>query len=89
MQHAGLSQATGSGVRALRRKARRGRLRSNRRPALAANRLFEDRDPAPTLDLRSVFKGVLHDHPGVDRAALDGRVFPGGAAEAPALSGLV
>jgi len=58
-------------------------------PALAQNRLFEDRDLAPTLDIRSVFKGVLRDHIGVDRAALDSRVFPGSAAEAPALDGLV
>ncbi len=58
-------------------------------PTLADNRLFEDRDLAPTLDVRSVFKGVLRDHLGVDRAALDGRVFPGSAAEAPTLEGLV
>ena len=58
-------------------------------PTLADNRLFEDRDLAPTLDVRSVFKGVLRDHLGVDRAALDARVFPDSAAEAPALTGLV
>ncbi|RZJ02682.1 MAG: DUF1501 domain-containing protein [Brevundimonas sp.] len=58
-------------------------------PTLADNRLFEDRDLAPTLDVRSVFKGVLRDHLGVDRAALDARVFPGSAAEAPTLDGLV
>lgn len=58
-------------------------------PTLADNRLFENRDLAPTLDVRSVFKGVLRDHLGVDRAALDARVFPGSAAEAPALDGLV
>lgn len=58
-------------------------------PTLADNRLFEDRDLAPTLDVRSVFKGVLRDHLGVDRAALDGRVFPGSGAEAPTLEGLV
>ena len=58
-------------------------------PTLADNRLFEDRDLAPTLDVRSVFKGVLRDHLGVDRVALDARVFPDSAAEAPALSGLV
>jgi uncharacterized protein (DUF1501 family) len=58
-------------------------------PTLADNRLFEGRDLAPTLDVRSVFKGVLRDHLGVDRAALDGRVFPGSAAEAPTLGGLV
>ena len=58
-------------------------------PTLAENRLFEDRDLAPTLDIRSVFKGVLRDHLGLDRAALDQRVFPGSAAEAPVLDGLV
>lgn len=58
-------------------------------PTLAANRLFEDRDLAPTLDVRSVFKGVLRDHLGVDRAALDSTVFPRSADEAPTLSGLV
>lgn len=31
-------------------------------PTLADNRLFENRDLAPTLDVRSVFKGVLRDH---------------------------
>ena len=41
------------------------------------------------LDVRSVFKGVLRDHLGVDRAALDNRVFPGSAADAPTLDGLV
>ena len=50
--------------------------------------LFEGRDLAPTLDVRSVFKGLLRDHLGVDRAALDQRVFPGSAAEAPAVDGL-
>ena len=58
-------------------------------PTLADNRLFENRDLAPTLDIRSVFKGVLRDHMGLDRAALDARVFPGSAAEAPAMDGLV
>lgn len=58
-------------------------------PTLADNRLFENRDLAPTLDIRSVFKGVLRDHMGIDRAALDARVFPGSAAEAHAMEGLV
>jgi uncharacterized protein (DUF1501 family) len=58
-------------------------------PTLADNRLFEARDLTPTLDVRSVFKGVLRDHLGIDRAALDGRVFPGSAAEAPVVDGLV
>lgn len=58
-------------------------------PTLADNRLFEGRDLAPTLDVRSMFKGLLRDHIGVDRAALDARVFPDSAAEAPTLDGLV
>ncbi|MFN7128904.1 MAG: DUF1501 domain-containing protein [Brevundimonas sp.] len=58
-------------------------------PTLADNRLFEGRDLAPTLDIRSVFKGVLRDHLGLERAALDARVFPDSGAEAPALTGLV
>lgn len=58
-------------------------------PTLADNRLFENRDLAPTMDIRSVFKGVLRDHIGLDRAALDARVFPGSSAEAPVLEGLV
>jgi len=58
-------------------------------PTLAENRLFEGRDLAPTLDVRSVFKGVLRDHIGVDRAVLDTQVFPDSAREAPGVSGLV
>lgn len=58
-------------------------------PTLAEGQLFEGRDLRPTLDVRSVFKGVLRDHLGVDRAALDNRVFPGSAAEAPTMDGLV
>lgn len=57
-------------------------------PTLADGRLFEDRDLAPTLDIRSVFKGVLRDHIGVDLAALDNRVFPDSASEAPAVNAL-
>ena len=57
-------------------------------PTLAQGKLFEDRDLAPTLDVRQVFKGVLRDHLGVDRAALDTRVFPDSRA-APPLADLV
>jgi uncharacterized protein (DUF1501 family) len=38
--------------------------------------------------MRGLFKGLLGDHMGVDRAALDSRVFPGSAA-ARAVTGLV
>lgn len=57
-------------------------------PGLADNRLFENRDLAPTLDVRSVFKGLLRDHLGVDRAKLDAAVFPDSAA-IRAVDGLV
>jgi uncharacterized protein (DUF1501 family) len=57
-------------------------------PTLAQGKLYEDRDLAPTLDVRSVFKGVLADHLGLERAALDQKVFPD-SASAPALRGLV
>jgi uncharacterized protein (DUF1501 family) len=57
-------------------------------PTLQPARLFENRDLAPTLDVRQVFKGVLRDHLGVDRAELDTRVFPDSAG-ARAVDGLV
>ena len=57
-------------------------------PTLQEAKLFENRDLAPTLDIRSVFKGVLQDHLGVDRRALDSRVFPDSAGAA-AVQGLV
>jgi uncharacterized protein (DUF1501 family) len=48
-------------------------------PTLETASLFENRDTAPTMDMRGLFKGVLRDHLGVDRAALDTFVFPGSA----------
>ena len=57
-------------------------------PTLQEARLFEGRDLAPTLDIRSVFKGVLADHLGVDARALDTQVFPN-SADAKPLRGLV
>ncbi|MGA0600903.1 DUF1501 domain-containing protein [Caulobacter sp. KR2-114] len=53
-------------------------------PTLQPARLFENRDTAPTLDMRGLFKGVLSEHLGVDRRALDTLVFPDSAALAPA-----
>jgi uncharacterized protein (DUF1501 family) len=52
-------------------------------PTLAQARLFENRDTAPTLDMRALFKGVLRDHLGLDRRALDMQVFPASAQVAP------
>lgn len=57
-------------------------------PGLAQNALFENRDTAPTLDMRALFKGVLAEHMGVDRALLESKVFPDSNAAKP-LIGLV
>ena len=53
-------------------------------PTLQQARLFENRDTAPTLDMRALFKGVLAEHLGVDRRALDTAVFPDSAQVQPA-----
>ena len=45
-------------------------------PGLADKNLYEGRDLAPTLDLRTVVKGVLRDHLGVPAGALGTTVFP-------------
>jgi uncharacterized protein (DUF1501 family) len=52
-------------------------------PTLAQARLFENRDTAPTLDMRGLFKGLLVGQFGVDRRALDTTIFPDSAAVAP------
>jgi uncharacterized protein (DUF1501 family) len=57
-------------------------------PTLSRSKLFENRDTAPTLDMRGVFKGVLRDHLGIDRPKLDNLVFPESAAVAP-VDGLI
>ena len=56
-------------------------------PGLGADKLFEDRDLAPTTDLRAIAKGILRDHLGLSATAL-AQVFPGSGA-APPLGGLV
>jgi len=45
-------------------------------PGLGRGQLFEDRDLAPTTDIRSVAQEILRTHLGLDEAALSG-VFPG------------
>jgi len=57
-------------------------------PTLKSAALFENRDLAPTLDMRGLFKGVLADHLGVERTALDSTVFPDSGAVRP-VTGLV
>jgi uncharacterized protein (DUF1501 family) len=51
-------------------------------PGLGPGRLFEDRDLQPTLDLRSVAKGLLASHLGLGVAAL-GVAFPDSAVAEP------
>jgi len=57
-------------------------------PGLAPAALYQQRDLAPTLDLRAVIKGVLRDHLGVRADALEARVFPD-SGRVRALDGLV
>ena len=56
-------------------------------PGLGSGQLFEDRDLAPTTDLRSVAKGILTAHLGLSQASLSA-VFPGGEPAQP-MRGLV
>ena len=56
-------------------------------PGLAAGRLLDDRDLQPTTDLRSVAKGLLAGHFGMDRRAMQ-VVFPASDA-APPMPGLL
>jgi uncharacterized protein (DUF1501 family) len=53
-------------------------------PTLQQARLFENRDTAPTLDMRALFKGVLSEHLGIERRALDSAIFPDSAQVAAA-----
>jgi uncharacterized protein (DUF1501 family) len=57
-------------------------------PGLSARALYQERDLAPTRDLRSVLKGVLQDHLSVPARALEETVFPQSAAARP-LRGLI
>jgi uncharacterized protein (DUF1501 family) len=54
-------------------------------PGLSHSALLEGRDLRPTLDLRSVFKGVLAEHLRIDTGTLAGRVFPDSIGARPLL----
>lgn len=56
-------------------------------PGLRPGQLFENRDLAPTVDLRAVAKGILVAHLGVDSGALL-QIFPGSDGVA-AMAGLI
>jgi uncharacterized protein (DUF1501 family) len=57
-------------------------------PGLSTQALYQGRDLQPTLDLRSVFKGVLAAHLSVKESDLAKRVFPGSSSAQP-LEGLM
>jgi uncharacterized protein (DUF1501 family) len=57
-------------------------------PGLARAALLDDRDLRPTLDLRSVFKGVLDEHMHVGAKTLATRIFPDSSGARP-LQGLM
>lgn len=57
-------------------------------PGLRRSALLENRDLKPTLDLRSIFKGVLDEHMRVDATSLAKRVFPDSNGARP-LQGLI
>ncbi|WP_020181110.1 DUF1501 domain-containing protein [Methylopila sp. M107] len=52
-------------------------------PGLKDAELFENRDLAPTTDLRAILKGVLGDHLGLSETALAETVFPESEAVKP------
>ena len=57
-------------------------------PGLSARSLYQGRDLKPTLDLRSVLKGLMEEHLHVPTRALESSVFPDSSGAKP-LTGLV
>jgi len=55
-------------------------------PGIKSAALYEGRDLYPANDMSGVLKGVMRDHLGIDRTALDSRVFP---ASGSAFDGLI
>jgi uncharacterized protein (DUF1501 family) len=56
-------------------------------PGLASSALYEGRDLRPTLDVRSIMKGVLASHLGAAESGIEEHAFPGSRAVRP-LDGL-
>ncbi|MEM6928835.1 MAG: DUF1501 domain-containing protein, partial [Myxococcota bacterium] len=57
-------------------------------PGLRKSDRLDGRDLRPTLDLRALLKGLLHDHVAVSERKLHDEVFPGSSSIAP-LPGLI
>jgi uncharacterized protein (DUF1501 family) len=53
-------------------------------PGLSEGQLYEGRDLMPVTDLRSIFKGLMRDHLGIDERDLEGSIFPASASVKPA-----
>lgn len=45
-------------------------------PGLKTTQLYQQRDLAPTIDVRAILKGVLRDHLGLDESILTTTIFP-------------
>jgi uncharacterized protein (DUF1501 family) len=57
-------------------------------PGLKPSQLYQNRDLAPTTDVRALLKGVLRDHLGVSESVLTAQVFPDSIGVKP-LDGLI
>jgi uncharacterized protein (DUF1501 family) len=57
-------------------------------PGLASSSLYQGRDLAPTLDLRSIARGILANHLRVADGALENQVFPS-SSRAPPVKDLI
>ncbi len=57
-------------------------------PGLNEADLYEGRDVRPTIDVRAIVKGILHEHYGVSASALANSIYPG-SAEIQPLRGLI
>ena len=72
----GTDHGTGSAAFVLGGAVKGGRVLADW-PGLATKDLYQGRDLLPTLDMRSLFKTVLHRHLQVPEGALEKSVFPG------------
>jgi uncharacterized protein (DUF1501 family) len=83
----GTDHGTGSIALLLGGAVRGGRI-AGRWPGLSERALYEGRDLRPTTDMRSMLKGVLHDHLRIGEARLEDTVFPESRAARP-MGGLI
>ncbi len=78
----GTDHGTGGAMLLLGGAVRGGKVHSDW-PGLGKTALYEGRDLMPTTDLRSVFKGVVMSHLGIDQAFVEDKVFPDSRAIRP------